>query len=198
MHYIISLNKITKSGQFNTIYKWQICKVPFSLNLIWDNHWHKRNEVWKYNNFKVSCFPHRGSYRITHNNLYFLLSDEFEHLDNCAKKKKKEREIEKGRTRVRKNEVKLLSHVWLFAIPWTVAYQAPPYFPSKSTEVGCCFLLQGIFPTQGLNPGLLYHRQMLYPLSHRETQERMGNTELHGYASYDKASSLLSPGETLS
>ena len=41
------------------------------------------------NNFKVACFPHRGSYRITHSNLYFLLSDEFEHLDNFAKKKKK-------------------------------------------------------------------------------------------------------------
>ena len=25
----------------------------------------------------------------------------------------------------------------------------------KSTGVGCHFLLQGIFPTQGLNPGLL-------------------------------------------
>ena len=46
---------------------------------------------------------------------------------------------------------------------WTVAYQAlPPWdFPGKSTGVGCHFLLQGIFPTQGLNPGLphcrLYH-----------------------------------------
>ena len=40
------------------------------------------------NNFKVACFPHRGSYIITQNNLYFLLSDEFEHLDNLAKKKK--------------------------------------------------------------------------------------------------------------
>ena len=35
------------------------------------------------------------------------------------------------------------------------------------TLVGCHFLLQGIFPTQGLNPGLLHCRQMLYPLSHQ-------------------------------
>ena len=35
-----------------------------------------------------------------------------------------------------------------------------------STGVGCHFLLQGIFLTQGSNPGLLYFRQMLYPLSH--------------------------------
>ena len=26
--------------------------------------------------------------------------------------------------------------------------------PGKNTGVGCHFLLQGIFPTQGLNPGL--------------------------------------------
>ena len=44
--------------------------------------------------------------------------------------------------------------------PWTVAYQAlPPWdFPGKSTGVGCHFLLQEIFPTQGLNPGLLHCR----------------------------------------
>ena len=30
---------------------------------------------------------------------------------------------------------------------------------------GCHSLLQGIFPTQGLNPGLLHCRQILYPLS---------------------------------
>ena len=33
--------------------------------------------------------------------------------------------------------------------------------------MGCHFLLQGIFPTQGLNPGLLHHRQTLYCLSHQ-------------------------------
>ena len=38
--------------------------------------------------------------------------------------------------------------------------------PGKSTEVGCHFLLQGIFPSQRLKPGLLHHRQMLYHLSH--------------------------------
>ena len=33
-------------------------------------------------------------------------------------------------------------------------------FPGKNTGVGCHALLQGIFPTHGLNPGLLYHRQI--------------------------------------
>ena len=39
--------------------------------------------------------------------------------------------------------------------------------PGKNTEVGCHFLLQRIFPTQGLNPGLPHCRQMLYHLSHQ-------------------------------
>ena len=33
--------------------------------------------------------------------------------------------------------------------------------------MGCHFLLQGIFTTQGSNPGLLYCRQTLYRLSHQ-------------------------------
>ena len=33
--------------------------------------------------------------------------------------------------------------------------------------MGCHFLLQGIFLTQGLNPGLLHCRQMLYHLSYQ-------------------------------
>ena len=40
-------------------------------------------------------------------------------------------------------------------------------FPGKSTGVGCHFLLQGIFLTQGSNPGLLHCRQMLYRLNYQ-------------------------------
>ena len=36
-----------------------------------------------------------------------------------------------------------------------------------NTAVGCHSLLQGIFPTRGLNPGLLHCRQILYALSHQ-------------------------------
>ena len=39
--------------------------------------------------------------------------------------------------------------------------------PGKSTGVGCHFLLQGIFLSQGLNLGLLHHRRILYRLSHQ-------------------------------
>ena len=41
-------------------------------------------------------------------------------------------------------------------------------FPGKSTGVGCHFLLQRIFPTQGSNPGLPHCRQTFYPLSPRK------------------------------
>ena len=36
---------------------------------------------------------------------------------------------------------------------------------------GCHFLLQGIFPTQGSNSGLLHCRQTLYHLSHQGSLE---------------------------
>ena len=35
----------------------------------------------------------------------------------------------------------------------------------KNTGVGCHALFQGIFPTQGSNPGLLHYRRILYRLS---------------------------------
>ena len=38
--------------------------------------------------------------------------------------------------------------------------------PVKNTGVGCHALLQGIFRTQGWNPGLPYRKQVLYPLSY--------------------------------
>ena len=39
--------------------------------------------------------------------------------------------------------------------------------PGKNTGVGCHALLQAIFPTQGLNPGLPCFRQTPYQLSHQ-------------------------------
>ena len=101
-----------------------------------------------------------------------------------------------------------LSHVKLFATPWTVACQAPlsmgilqarmlervampssrgssqprdqtqvscsagsyllsePPGKPKNTGVGSLSLLQGIFPTQESNQGLLHCRQILYQLSY--------------------------------
>ena len=72
-----------------------------------------------------------------------------------------------------KVKVKSLSRFQLFATPWTVACPRllhPWDFLGKSSGVGCHFLLQGIFPTQGSNPGLLHCRQTLSRLSHQRSQ----------------------------
>ena len=44
---------------------------------------------------------------------------------------------------------------------------SPWNYLGQNTGVGSLSLLQGIFPTQGLNPGLLHCRQVLYQLSHK-------------------------------
>ena len=44
--------------------------------------------------------------------------------------------------------------------------------PGKNTGVDCHFLPQGIFPTQGLNPGLPHCKWILYYLNHQD--RRMG------------------------
>ena len=53
--------------------------------------------------------------------------------------------------------------------------------PGKKTGVGCHALHQGVFPTQGLNPGLLhcsFADEFFYPLSHREWE---GGPKERGY-----------------
>ena len=49
----------------------------------------------------------------------------------------------------------------------TTRFLCPWDFPGKSAGRGCHFLLQEIFPTQVLNPGLPHCRQTLYHLSHQ-------------------------------
>ena len=62
-----------------------------------------------------------------------------------------------------------LSHVRLFATPWTIARQSLLSVKFSRQEYWSVFhsLLLGIFPTQGLNLGLLHCRQILYHLSHQ-------------------------------
>ena len=45
--------------------------------------------------------------------------------------------------------------------------------PGKNTRMGCHALLQGIFPTQGWNSGVLHSRWILYHLSHQENPALM-------------------------
>ena len=44
---------------------------------------------------------------------------------------------------------------------------SPQNSPGQNTGVGSLSLLQGIFPTQGSNPGLPHCRRILYRLSHK-------------------------------
>ena len=63
----------------------------------------------------------------------------------CVCERERERKKERERERER-----------LFATPWTVARQAPLFMEFSRQEywywMGCHFLFQGIFLTQGSNP----------------------------------------------
>ena len=63
--------------------------------------------------------------------------------------------------------VKLLSHVWFLATPWTVAYQVLLSMGFSRQEYWSGVPLPSPFPTQRLNPCLLRCRQTLYHLSHQ-------------------------------
>ena len=56
---------------------------------------------------------------------------------------------------------KLPGHVWLFVTLWT------RNSPGQNTGVGSLSFIQGIFPTQGSNPGLPHWKQILYQVSHK-------------------------------
>ena len=57
--------------------------------------------------------------------------------------------------------VKSLSHVRLFATPWTIAYQAPPSveFSRQEYQSGLPFPSPGDLPNPGIEPGLLLYIQ---------------------------------------
>ena len=57
---------------------------------------------------------------------------------------------------------KWFSRVWLF-----VTAYSPWNSLGQNTGVGSHFLLEGIFPTQGSNSGLLHCKQILYHLSYQ-------------------------------
>ena len=74
-----------------------------------------------------------------------------------------------------KVKVKSLSCVQLFATPWTVAHQAPPFMGFSRQEYwnGLPFpCLEEFLPIQGLNLGLQHWRQTLYRVSHQESPNK--------------------------
>ena len=67
---------------------------------------------------------------------------------------------------VAQSRLTVLHHHGLSARPL-----CPGDSPCSDTGVGCHALAQGIFPTQGSNPGLPHCRWILYPLSHQRHKE---------------------------
>ena len=57
---------------------------------------------------------------------------------------------------------------------------SPWDFPGKNPEVGCHFLLLGIFPTRGLNPCLLHWQTDSLPLSHQYAGLIIGSDKSRG------------------
>ena len=70
-------------------------------------------------------------------------------------------------------------------------------FLGKSTGVGCHFLLQGIFPTQGSNLGLLHCRQTLYRLSHQRTHSQFSIVPIFFISSLCLIALATLPGKTI-
>ena len=71
--------------------------------------------------------------------------------------------------------VQLLSHVQLFGTPRTVGTRllCPWDVPGNNTGVGCHFLLQGIFSTQGWKPPLLHWQGDSLPRSHQGSPSKL-------------------------
>ena len=70
---------------------------------------------------------------------------------------------------------------------WPHGLNSPWNSPGQNTGVGSLSLLQGIFPTQGLNSGLSHCRQILYQLSHQ------GSPKILEWVAYPFSSRSSSP-----
>ena len=73
--------------------------------------------------------------------------------------------------------------VQLFMTPWTVKCQPPLSigFSKNNTEMGCHFLLQGIFLTQGLKLHFLHWQVICLPLSQWEIHIKHTHTHINIY-----------------
>ena len=71
---------------------------------------------------------------------------------------------------------------------WPHGLYSPWNSPGQNTGVGSLSLLQGIFPTQGSNPGLWHYRQILYQVSHK------GSPRILGWVAYPFSRDLPDSG----
>ena len=84
----------------------------------------------------------------------------------------------------------VLSHVWLFVTPWTIAPQAPLFMGFSRQEYwsGLPFCSPGDLLDQGSIPGLPHCRRVFYHLSH------LGSPGTGRLAWLVKSGSTLPPG----
>ena len=79
---------------------------------------------------------------------------------------------EAGRQSCRTLEVRAVFWIFIWSAVrrhgWAGTTRLAHLSPGKNTVVGCHFLFQGIFPTQGSNPRLLHCRRTLYGWAARE------------------------------
>ena len=61
----------------------------------------------------------------------------------------------------------MVSHSVVSDSLWPYGLCSPWNSPGQNTGVGSLYLLQGLIPTQRLNPGLPHCRRILYQLSHK-------------------------------
>ena len=97
------------------------------------------------------------------------------------------------------NPGNLYSSSWIFSLSETESHSVLSEFlsahglyspwnpPGQKSGVGSLFLLQGIFPTQGSNPGLPHCRQILYQLS------RTGSPKILEWVAYPFCSRSSQP-----
>ena len=71
---------------------------------------------------------------------------------------------------------------------WPHGLYSPWNSPGQNTAEGSLFLLEGIFPTQGWNPGLPHCRQILYQLSHK------ASPRILEWVAYPSPADLPDPG----
>ena len=157
-------------------------KGKASTPVFWPREFHGLYSPWDH---KESYMTERLSLHFTHSLWVKAVSTRMERRLNCFRGKVSGTDVNLSRKSMR-----ALSHICLFTTPWTASCQAPQsidflfFFLSKNTGVGCHFLLQGVFPTQGSNVHLLAScsdRQILLPLS------KQGNPEQEELAIISKA-----------
>ena len=109
----------------------------------------------------ISCnqIPGRNINNLRYADDSTLMAESKDELNILLMKVKEESESE-SRSAVSNS----LRHHGLYS-PWNS--------PSQNTGVGSLSLIQGIFPTQGLNPGLPHCRQILYQLKHTGNPRRV-------------------------